>query len=72
MNETLQTISDAASSPPIATATTVAVTTANLLDFSLPIVINIATVIYLSLLISHKGWQMYKEWKQGRSREPRE
>jgi len=30
--------------------------------FDLPFWINVATAIYLAMLITHKGWQMYKEW----------
>jgi hypothetical protein len=68
----LQNVSDVATSPQAAITTSVSVTTANLLGISLPEIINVCTVVYLALLISHKGWQMYKEWKQGRDRESRE
>lgn len=37
----------------------------NLLS-SLPDIINVCTALYLILLITHKGWRMYKEWKTGK------
>jgi hypothetical protein len=35
----------------------------NFLEGNLPLIINICTVVYLGLLISHKAYQMYKEIK---------
>ena len=35
----------------------------------LPVIINIATVIYLIILITHKLWTFYKEWKKVSKRE---
>ena len=35
----------------------------------LPVIINIATVIYLVILIVHKLWTFYKEWKKASKRE---
>ena len=37
----------------------------NLQGVDLPLLINIGTAIYLVMLIIHKGWKMYKEWKTG-------
>lgn len=34
-----------------------------MLASNLPFIINVASFIYLVLLISHKIWQMYKEFK---------
>lgn len=31
--------------------------------FDLPFWINVATAVYLFLLITHKAWHMYKDWK---------
>lgn len=31
----------------------------------LPEIINILTAVYLVLLVAHKGYNMYKEYKQG-------
>lgn len=39
------------------------ITFVSMLADNLPLFINIASFLYLVLLISHKGWQMYKEWK---------
>lgn len=54
---------DHASSP--ATAVPVVGTAALFNSFgdALPTLINVATFIYLVLLISHKCWQFYKGWK---------
>lgn len=68
MNQQLETFTN----PQTAIVTTTTISTANIMGFSLPEVINVATVIYLVLLISHKGWQMYKEWKEEKQRERRE
>lgn len=59
-----QQITDSILNPTTGTAVTIPVALANALTTNLPIVINIATIIYLTLLISHKSWQMYKEWKE--------
>lgn len=37
----------------------------------LPVIINIATVVYLVILITHKLWTFYKEWKKVSKREQR-
>ena len=50
----------AASTPPVA------VVTANFFGLSLPDVVQLATLMYLSLLILHKLAQMIKEWKTGK------
>ena len=48
---------------PTAVTTTVTVSTFNMLGNNLPLVINIATAIYLFLLIVHKGYKMYRHYK---------
>lgn len=50
----------AASTPPVAVAT------ANLFGLSLPDIVQLATLVYLSLLILHKLAQMVKEWRTGK------
>ena len=49
--------------PPVAVVTTGGVGLANVLIASLPVIINILTVIYLAGLVIHKGMQIYKELK---------
>jgi hypothetical protein len=31
---------------------------------SLPVIINVAVAIYFTLMVVHKAYQMWKEWKQ--------
>ena len=50
---------------PSGVATTVSISTINLMGVDLPFLINIGTAVYLALLILHKGWKMYKDVKQG-------
>jgi len=50
---------------PAGVATTVSISTINLMGVDLPFIINVGTAIYLALLILHKGWKMYKDMKQG-------
>ena len=62
MKEIVGAITDMASSPQVAAPITVGVTGANLLA-ALPLFINVATALYLVLLIGHKLWVWYREWK---------
>lgn len=55
-------ISDVAASPVVAVPITSGVAVANIVAF-IPIIINVLTVGYLSLLIGHKIWVWYKEYK---------
>jgi hypothetical protein len=55
-------ITDFAASPVVAVPTTIMVSAANILSF-LPIFINIATAVYLTMLVGHKAWVWYREWK---------
>lgn len=48
---------------PTGVTTTVGVSGANVIGMSIPDAINYGTLVYLGLLILHKGWQMYKEWR---------
>lgn len=55
-------ITDIASSPAVAVPIIGSVTGINLITL-LPIFINVATALYLSMLIGHKAWVWYREWK---------
>lgn len=55
-------ISDVAASPPVGASVAVGVSAANFLAF-LPPLINILTATYLILLVGHKLWVWYKDWK---------
>lgn len=61
-NETAETAVSAAAklSPPMA------VTAGNLAGMTLPDLVQYATLLYLALLIAHKAWRMYKEYKTGK------
>jgi hypothetical protein len=63
---------DAILNTPSGVATTVSISTINLMGVDLPFLINVGTAIYLLLLIIHKGWKMYKEWKTGKHDESEE
>jgi hypothetical protein len=43
-------------SPPVAVAA------GNLMGMPLPDLVQWMTLVYLVLMISHKGWRMYREW----------
>lgn len=58
----LQTIVDAATNPQVAVPVTTAGALANLLD-ALPHIVSAGWVVYILLIVSHKAWQMYKEWR---------
>lgn len=62
-------VSDYLYNAPTAVTTSVGVSMYNMLGDGLPFIINVGTAIYLALLIIHKGWKMYKEWKHGASSE---
>ena len=49
--------------PTVAVGTTGSVTLLNVVIASLPVIINVLTVLYLAGLIIHKGMQIYKELK---------
>lgn len=53
----------------IKSAPPVTVAAANIAGMPIPELVQWATLIYLVMLIGHKGWQIYKEFK-GRSCEP--
>lgn len=51
-----------ATDPAVAVPVTTAGAIANLID-NLPHLVAAGWLVYIALLISHKGWQMYKEWR---------
>lgn len=57
-----QVITDAAASPAVAVPIAAGVSVGNILAF-LPIAINVLTVLYLMMLVGHKVWVWYKEYK---------
>lgn len=59
MREHIETFTSPSVAVPITTTTTVLST---FMD-NMPMLLNIGSFIYLILLITHKAWQMYKEWK---------
>ncbi len=65
----IKTAVDTAMDAPSGVATSVSVSTINLMGMDLPFLINVGTAVYLLLLIIHKGWKMYKEWKTGHASE---
>jgi len=62
IQESVASVVDSVTSPNTAVPTVSIVGAANWLH-SLPDIINVATIIYLVLLIAHKGYKMYKEFK---------
>jgi len=55
-------ILDIASSPAVAIPTTGVVSVANLMAW-IPLAVNVLTLLYLAILIGHKLWVWYKEYK---------
>lgn len=64
-------LTDAILNAPTGVSTSVTVSAINMVGMDLPFLINVGTALYLFLLIVHKGWKMYKEWKTGKH-EPEE
>ena len=62
IQESVASVVDSVTSPNAAVPTVSLVGAANWLH-SLPDIINVATIVYLLLLISHKAYKMYQEWK---------
>lgn len=59
---TPQNIVDAATHPVVAVPVTTVGALTNLLE-QLANPVTVGWLVYIALLISHKGWQMYKEWR---------
>jgi len=55
-------ILDIASSPSIAVPATGVISVANLMAW-IPVAVNVLTLLYLAVLIGHKLWVWYKEYK---------
>jgi len=55
-------LSNLASSPAIAIPATGVVSVANLLAW-VPVAVNVLTLLYLAILIGHKAWVWYREYK---------
>lgn len=58
----MQAVIEHASNPGVAIPIAAASATANFLA-TVPALINILTAVYLVMLVCHKGWQMWKEWR---------
>ena len=44
------------------------VAAANAIGLNVPMLINLVTLAYLSILLTHKLWTIYKDWREGRMR----
>jgi hypothetical protein len=58
----MNSITDFAASPVVAVPTTLMVSAANILAF-LPLLINVLTALYLIMLVGHKVWVWYREYR---------
>jgi hypothetical protein len=45
-----------------------AVAVANKISDNVPIIINWVTLFYVSVLLTHKLWTIFKDWREGRLR----
>lgn len=45
-----------------------AVAAANAAGIDVPMLINLLTLAYLSVLLAHKLWTIFKDWREGRMR----
>lgn len=45
-----------------------AVAAANAIGVDVPMLINLIMFAYLSVLLTHKLWTIYKDWREGRMR----
>lgn len=45
-----------------------AVAVANAAGIDVPMLINLVMFVYLSVLLTHKLWTIYKDWREGRMR----
>lgn len=60
MREQLDNFTSPAVAAPIVTTSALV----NTLVDNMPLLLNIGSAIYLALLITHKAWQMWKEYKR--------
>ena len=58
----LQTITDSVTNPNVAVPVATVGTVFNAI-IDLPYIISVGWLVYLALLIGHKIWQMWKEWR---------
>lgn len=60
----INSITETATQPASAVPVTGLVAAGNIFT-SLPEIVNILTIVYVAMLIIHKAWKMYAEWKTG-------
>lgn len=56
-------ISEMVTNPPTAIAVGVGSSAINTLVTTLPLLINVATVVYLAVLILYTSWKFYRDYK---------
>lgn len=66
MNEPLASVAESASAMAAKAAPPVAVVGAHAAGITVPEAIQIATLVYVVLMIVHKVWHMWKEWRTGK------
>jgi hypothetical protein len=64
----LDQITDQATHPAVAVPVVTTAGAANTFIDHLPILINLGMVLYVVLLVGHKGWTWYTEYKDRRGR----
>lgn len=64
MNITTETAADIT----VRVAPPAAVAVANAAGVDVPMLINLVMFAYLSVLLTHKLWTIYKDWREGRMR----
>lgn len=65
MSEPISRAAESASAMAAKVAPPVAVAGANAAGITVPEAIQLATLVYVVLMIIHKCWHMWKEWKTG-------
>lgn len=66
MNEPLTSVTESVSAMAAKAAPPVVVVGAHAAGITVPEAIQIATLVYVILMIVHKCWHMWKEWRTGR------
>lgn len=66
MNEPLTSMAEPVSAMAAKAAPPVAVVGAHAAGISLPELVQAATLVYVSLMIVHKLWHMWVEWRTGK------
>lgn len=67
MNEPLTGVAEPVSAMAAKAAPPVAVVGAHVAGITVPEAIQIATLVYVVLMIIHKLWHMWKEWRTGKT-----